>query len=701
MSGDIVLGIRLTGDGKGLVGEVRLSREELDKFRKSADSVRGSAQGAGRGLDDMGRGAKTAAREVEQMDGLAAKATRSLTGWLAGIVTVTVALRTMRASILAASEAEQSQARLAAVLRATGHAAGLTAREINRMTDEMAGSTLFGEEQIRNASAVLLTFRNVQGDTFRELMSLAAGAASVLGGDLTSTVFQFGKAFQDPVEGLDMLKRAGVNFTPVQEEMIKKFMRVNDIAGAHKIIMDEIRSKYGDAAKEMKSGITAATDELAKSWKKLLETFGRTPEMQTATKGVMGGLSSMMDDFTARLGKHGLIKGAAVDFLAPFVNMYDAVAGGRRGDRFGLGQTLKGARDWLNAEPVNIGPSSETTKDTDAGAVDQARAGASEAAARRALERRQAAAIAARNFTREQRLATEQIEFETRLLGQNELAQRIATESHKLDVEVKKRSWEATVEETAALREAAEVLKGEYAAAITESYEANRRWETGARAAFQNYAEDATNAAKQVEGVLTRSLQSSEDAFVKFARTGKLEMSDLFNTIADEALRAFYRMQVAGPISNVLAGIDFAGLFSGGQTGYADHEAYTGGGQAAFMHTGGIVGEGRDMRVVPAHLFDGARRFHTGGMIGADEVPIVARRGEGVFTPQQMRALGGGAQNVRVEIVNQGTPQEVASAQPSFDADGMVVRIATRDVRVGGQFSRALEGTYGLRRVGG
>ena len=122
----------------------------------------------------MGRGAKTAAREVEQMDGLAAKATRSLTGWLAGIVTVTVALRTMRASILAASEAEQSQARLAAVLRATGHAAGLTAREINRMTDEMAGSTLFGEEQIRNASAVLLTFRNVQGDTFRELMSLAA-----------------------------------------------------------------------------------------------------------------------------------------------------------------------------------------------------------------------------------------------------------------------------------------------------------------------------------------------------------------------------------------------------------------------------------------------------------------------------------------------------------------------------------------------
>jgi hypothetical protein len=57
---------------------------------------------------------------------------------------------------------------------------------------------------------------------------------------------------------------------------------------------------------------------------------------------------------------------------------------------------------------------------------------------------------------------------------------------------------------------------------------------------------------------------------------------------------------------------------------------------SAFFHTGGIVGEaGRTGRMVPAGLFAGAPRFHTGGLV-AGEVPIIARKGEAVFTPEQM-----------------------------------------------------------------
>lgn len=57
---------------------------------------------------------------------------------------------------------------------------------------------------------------------------------------------------------------------------------------------------------------------------------------------------------------------------------------------------------------------------------------------------------------------------------------------------------------------------------------------------------------------------------------------------------------------------------------------------SAFFHTGGIVGEtGRPGRMVSAGLFAGAPRFHTGGLV-AGEVPIIARKGEAVFTPEQM-----------------------------------------------------------------
>ncbi len=668
MSGDIVLGIRLTADGKGLVGEVRLSRAELDIFRKSADGVRDGAKSAGAGLDDMGRKSRDAARRVEEMDGMAVRAARSFTGWLAGIVTVTTALRTLRAAILAASEAEQSQRRLEAVLRATGQAAGLTAREINRLTEEMAAGTIFDDEAIRNASAVLLTFRNVQGETFREAMNLAAGLASVMQTDLQSAVFQVGRALDDPVEGMAALKRAGVNLSPVQEEQIRHFIRINDLASAQKIILGELNKKFGDAAKEMNTGITQATKGLGKAWNELLEALGRTPEMQTAVKGGVGWLSSELDGLRARLEKHGLVKGYLADLSQGLVTLYEALAGPRRGDRFGLGQALKGARNFLNAEPVNVGPSSANAEETEsesAGVVD-AQAAQREAARQRSRERWQAGAIAAEKWRREQALGIEQIEFETRALGQNELARRIATQGHQLDVEVTKRSWEATVEETAALRRAAEVLKGEYAAALTESYEATRTFEHGVRSAMETYRDETTNTARQVSGVLTNSFRRAEDAIVGAFTRGKFSADEFFRGLYEDLARMYVQREITGPLFGAIFGngpgqglvgglgarFDAASkydtnLFSEQTAMLAAQDALF----ASAHHTGGIVGEGRDTRVVPAHLFDGARRFHGGGLIGADEVPIIGKRGEEVLTasdPRHRANVGYGAPSISI-----------------------------------------------------
>jgi hypothetical protein len=61
----------------------------------------------------------------------------------------------------------------------------------------------------------------------------------------------------------------------------------------------------------------------------------------------------------------------------------------------------------------------------------------------------------------------------------------------------------------------------------------------------------------------------------------------------------------------------------------------------ARAHTGGIIGtDVLSKRYVHPAYFDDAPRFHRGGMVAPDEVPIIARRGEGVFTPGQMAAMG-------------------------------------------------------------
>lgn len=83
--------------------------------------------------------------------------------------------------------------------------------------------------------------------------------------------------------------------------------------------------------------------------------------------------------------------------------------------------------------------------------------------------------------------------------------------------------------------------------------------------------------------------------------------------------------------------------------------AAIGPGTGFIYHTGGLVGQGgMPSRIVPSSLFAGAPRFHTGGLVSG-EVPIIAKRGEAVFTPEQMnnadqliRASQGGGQTITV-----------------------------------------------------
>lgn len=74
-----------------------------------------------------------------------------------------------------------------------------------------------------------------------------------------------------------------------------------------------------------------------------------------------------------------------------------------------------------------------------------------------------------------------------------------------------------------------------------------------------------------------------------------------------------------------------------------------------LFHTGGIIGAGgaRPSKMVSSALFSGAPKFHTGGIVDGllpSEVPIIAKKGEGVFTPEQMEAMGGLQQNQAFQI---------------------------------------------------
>lgn len=127
------------------------------------------------------------------------------------------------------------------------------------------------------------------------------------------------------------------------------------------------------------------------------------------------------------------------------------------------------------------------------------------------------------------------------------------------------------------------------------------------------------------------------------------------------------------------------------------------------LHTGGIAGREAPMgmRAVPAEIFRDAPRFHSGGMIGPGEVPAILRRGEGVFTEGQMKALapaGGGSVTVVVNDYRTkgGEPVQVSERQDG--AGGRVIEVLIKDVvtrgLADGSFDRPMRGAFGITRRG-
>lgn len=193
-------------------------------------------------------------------------------------------------SVKAAMEAEQASARLDAVLKATGHSAGLTKKELDGMADAMSKSTQFDDEAIRGASAELLKFGNIQGDVFRDALKLSADVAAFNGEDVAASAQSIGKALLDVETASKLLKTAGVALSEQQKDQIKTFIDAGDSAKAQQLVLELLKKTYDGMADSLNTGLTKSTKDAAKAWDELLESIGRTG---AATKGTSTFLSGV------------------------------------------------------------------------------------------------------------------------------------------------------------------------------------------------------------------------------------------------------------------------------------------------------------------------------------------------------------------------------------------------------------------------
>ena len=190
-------------------------------------------------------------------------------------------------SVIAATETQVlAEAQLNAALKSTQGVAGLTAKELTNMASALQKQTRFGDEAIINAQSLLLTFTKVGKDVFPDAIETILNMSEAMGQDLQQGVIQVGKALNDPVLGVTALRRVGVQLSKQQEQQVKDFVKVGDVAAAQKIILGELETQFGGVAKAAGETLAGSLDKMRNATGDAAESLGEA--LGPAIIGVAG-----------------------------------------------------------------------------------------------------------------------------------------------------------------------------------------------------------------------------------------------------------------------------------------------------------------------------------------------------------------------------------------------------------------------------
>ena len=179
-------------------------------------------------------------------------------------------------SITEAREAEKVGKTTAQIIKSTGGAAKVSAKQVADLAGRISEKAGVDDEAIQSGANLLLTFKNVRNEAgkgaaiFDRATQAAADLSAAGFGSINGSSKMLGKALNDPIKGISALGRAGVTFSEDQKKAIKKMVETGDVLGAQKIILGEVESQVGGVA----AASASMSDKVKVSWDNLKERIG-------------------------------------------------------------------------------------------------------------------------------------------------------------------------------------------------------------------------------------------------------------------------------------------------------------------------------------------------------------------------------------------------------------------------------------------
>lgn len=175
--------------------------------------------------------------------------------YLAWIFAVQKIWQFFSSAIQEAKDAERSIAQMNSAIKATWWVVWLSWKQIRDMATELSQLTWIEDDVIMSSQNMLLTFKNIRWDTFKETTTAVLDMATAMNNWLTPSAEQLSsssirlwKALNDPTKWISALTKVWVSFTEEQKKQITNFQKWWELAKAQAIILAELNSEFGGSA---------------------------------------------------------------------------------------------------------------------------------------------------------------------------------------------------------------------------------------------------------------------------------------------------------------------------------------------------------------------------------------------------------------------------------------------------------------------
>src|SRR5665647_1205264 len=148
-------------------------------------------------------------------------------------------------------DASAGTAQLAAGIKSTGNAAGVSVKGLNDLASSIEGYSGQTDDSIVASEKLLLTFTNIKNNGPDKIFDLATAAtanmAAKLGGDASEAAIQLGKALNDPVKG-KISDKIKTDVIPAMKNFATEFTNGTGAGGTFKNVLNDVGAVIGTTA---------------------------------------------------------------------------------------------------------------------------------------------------------------------------------------------------------------------------------------------------------------------------------------------------------------------------------------------------------------------------------------------------------------------------------------------------------------------